>query len=249
MPRSALAVLVALIVSFGASGQPMDEAPWWKSRQAMELALREDPDVLRRPHRFGRTGLHVAAERGDPALVAAILDHKIDPDVRDDAGSTPLIAAVLGAGRVQSIARYRLRSDHNESHEPRRFLEVLKLLLARGADVNGATRHGLTALRQPSGFQAHSWSRGCSMPAQIRSVNETGNEAETVIETAVRARSPEVVRMLLARGAKVQFDARRNHILASAAAVGSPNILHQMMAAGADFSHRMTTQVRAITHC
>jgi ankyrin repeat protein len=68
--------------------------------------------------------LHDAALGGHRDLVALLLDHGADPEAREaESGSTPLyVAASMGR------------------------LEVVELLLARGAVVNAANKSGATPL-------------------------------------------------------------------------------------------------------
>ena len=60
---------------------------------------------------WGYTALHFAAHNGDAKMVEFLLKHKADPNARDEQGLTPII---------QSF----------------KSLEVIKLLLAYGADIN-----------------------------------------------------------------------------------------------------------------
>ena len=74
--------------------------------------------------RWGRSFvLHVAAERGDAAVVSLLLRAFADVDVVDQDGNTPLLLAC--------------RPGH---------LEVAKALLDKGADASAANRHGDTPL-------------------------------------------------------------------------------------------------------
>jgi uncharacterized protein len=93
----------------------------------LEEVLRADPD-LTRTNRFGGTALIPAADRGHVEVVRRLLETEIEVDHVNDLGWTALLEAViLGEGGV-------------------RHTEIVRLLLAAGADSSIADREGVTAL-------------------------------------------------------------------------------------------------------
>ena len=84
----------------------------------------------------GATPLLRAALCGDLMVVRLLLDHQADPSIPTFDHTTPLMAA-SGVGWADGMLR-----EYSEEQT----LEVVKLLLDQGSDVNAANDHGITAL-------------------------------------------------------------------------------------------------------
>jgi ankyrin repeat protein len=84
----------------------------------------------------GATPLLRAALCGDLTVVKLLLDHRADPLIPTFDRTTPLMAA-SGVGWADGMLH-----EYTEDQT----LEVIKLLLSLGADVNAANDHGITAL-------------------------------------------------------------------------------------------------------
>ncbi|HEX4274257.1 MAG TPA: ankyrin repeat domain-containing protein [Bryobacteraceae bacterium] len=84
----------------------------------------------------GATPLLRAALCGDLTVVRMLLAHKADPLIPTFDNTTPLMVAA-GVGWADGMLR-----EYSEDQT----LEVVKLLLSLGADVNAANDHGITAL-------------------------------------------------------------------------------------------------------
>lgn len=84
----------------------------------------------------GATPLLRAALCGDLAVVRLLLAHKADPKIPTFDHTTPLMTA-SGVGWADGMLR-----EYSEDQT----LEVVRLLLDLGADVNAANDHGITAL-------------------------------------------------------------------------------------------------------
>jgi ankyrin repeat protein len=86
----------------------------------------------------GTTPLIRAAKSGDIAAVKLLLEHGALPDLPNNLGITPLMAAA-GIGSTTIDIRGRFRNEQQ-------CIEAGKLLLAAGADVNARRDNGQTAL-------------------------------------------------------------------------------------------------------
>jgi ankyrin repeat protein len=85
----------------------------------------------------GATPLLRAAQSGDLPLMKLLLEHKADPNINTDTGVTPLMVA-SGIGWVEGVTY---------EWSPAQTLEVVKLLIELGNDVNARdTTEGRTAL-------------------------------------------------------------------------------------------------------
>ena len=96
MPARLLAICVAILLiawPAPAADLTVDWAPWWSSVAELEKSVAADPQLIHRKHHWGKTALHVAAARGDPEIVAWLLDHGADVNVRSELEMTPLIEA------------------------------------------------------------------------------------------------------------------------------------------------------------
>ena len=107
----------------------------WHSAQAVAMAdvetvqhlLDQTPDLIHTYSSDGWTYLHRAAQFGRHDLADLLLRHGADVNARAHNGiaSTPLLCAVIG-----------------------QHLDLVKYLIARGADVNLATSEGATPLHK-----------------------------------------------------------------------------------------------------
>jgi ankyrin repeat protein len=84
----------------------------------------------------GATPLLRAALSGDLTVVKLLLDHGADPLIPTIDHTTPLMVAA-GVGWADGMLH-----EHSENET----IEVIKLMLSLGADVNAANDHGITAL-------------------------------------------------------------------------------------------------------
>jgi ankyrin repeat protein len=150
-----MAVMCAVVgISCVTRAQPPSTAP---TTAEVERAIAADPAHLTATNDEGLTVLHIAARRGDAALVKRILELGGDPNIgglRPSQGITPLHCAMIGAysdAVVRSVAppdakdwsvdqarqqERRTRGRFNPTRGPMQFDEVTQLLLSRGADVN-----------------------------------------------------------------------------------------------------------------
>jgi ankyrin repeat protein len=115
------------------------------------LEFGANPDATDR--HFGETPLMDAARRGLLEICSALLDHKANPNGTDHDGRTALMDAAVGGVIYQlktekDWARYgdhpRLSGSSLQTSE--NAVEIIELLLARGADINQRNKFGWSAL-------------------------------------------------------------------------------------------------------
>jgi len=106
--------VVQLLLDAGADINLSREDKWHEVRTPLDVALEYDDaeDIVRRlldagasPH--VQDGLHIAAARGDHAVLRALLDHGADPDATNSVGRTLL----HDAARAKSVECTRLLLD------------------------------------------------------------------------------------------------------------------------------------------
>ena len=86
----------------------------------------------------GSTSLMRAAKNGDAAAMRLLLDHGADPSIVQKNHTTALMLAA-GLGRGQGVFAKDYATD-------REMLEAVKVLVARGVDVNAVNDNGQTAM-------------------------------------------------------------------------------------------------------
>lgn len=177
---------------------------------------------------MGRTPLHLAAERGDEAMVQALLDAGADPAIRDINGDT---AAELGelALAVKSL-------EGPDIADFKRIVEAKPHLVGRRIHVGiwrGGTLLHCAIEHKNAEAAAFLLERGADIEA-LRGVpgSALGGFVGTPLAAACAWPNDKIVAMLLARGAVV--DPEHGRPLHSAAAENRPKIVKMLLEAGAD---------------
>lgn len=145
---------------------------------AMEL-LEAEPSLIHACDRNGATPLHVAAEEGNTALVAWLLQRRAGAGKQDLRGWTPLDRATLAAHPQNPVVAQQ-------------FPAIAKLLVEHGAEI---TIRGAVALAD----QARVHSLIGANPALLRQISGSGG----LVTLAVKHGQRDMVRLLLDRGADV----------------------------------------------
>eukprot|EP00960_Hanusia_phi_P026733 746425-Hanusia_phi.AAC.1 len=100
------------------------------------------------------TPLHVAAEGGSEEMVKILLKYGASVDALNDAQDTPLLSAASGGGLKtdSELLEWSLNGSKGEmkayEKQNRRLLQVFKVLIDAGADVNHKNKYGNTALHK-----------------------------------------------------------------------------------------------------
>lgn len=165
---------------------------------------------------YGETALSAAAEKGYADIVHALLARGADPNAREDpmdiwgqrrantrlpVGKTALMLAIAGRPQLSQGGGEVVTGDPKD---PAR-LEIIKTLLAAGANVNATDEKGRTTLL---------WAVPISPLEVIQALLNAGADpniraemnyvlGDTALMAAASAKRPEVVRALLEKGAEV----------------------------------------------
>ena len=157
--------------------------------------------------RAGYTALHVAATSGNLALVKALLDHGADPNARQQKGS-PTKRMPSGHAldfRMVGATPYFLAVRAGQ-------LEVMKLLVAKGADPTIPLKDGRTALMVLAGEatvegQNLSEPKAAAMVAAAvklgTPINQAGPNGNTALHIAATRRRDLIVQALADSGAEL----------------------------------------------
>jgi ankyrin repeat protein len=175
------------------------------AEQAAVGALLLDAGADPNQSSLGYTALHIAATSGDVALVKALLDHGADINARQLKGSPTKRMANGHALDIRMVGAtpYFLAVRAGQ-------LEVMKLLVARGADPTIPLKDGRTALMVLAG---QATVEGPSLPdakagdaiklaVQLGTpVNQAGPDGNTALHIAATRRRDEIVQALADSGA------------------------------------------------
>ncbi len=160
----------------------------------------------------GYSALHVAAAAGDLAMAKALLDHGANPNVRQEKGSpTKRVASGHSMDRRMVGATPFVLAAH-AGH-----LEVMKLLIAKGADPSIPLKDGRSAVmvlashgtvegpRSPDPQAAEAIKLAVKLGTPVDQADLNGN---TALHTAATLRRDVVVQALVDSGAGLEV---RNH--------------------------------------
>jgi hypothetical protein len=147
-----------LLASATGAGAQLNYSESYKFLQAVKDAKgQEVTDMLSRPgatvinshsRETGEGALHIVVRRNDPTYVRFLLEHGADPNIRDNAGITPLMLAVTqnAPACVEALLAHHadpdVANDNGETPLIRavqmRNLGLVRTLLKAGADPDQA---------------------------------------------------------------------------------------------------------------
>jgi ankyrin repeat protein len=178
---------------------------------------------------LGATPLHYAAIYGSPEAIEFLLNAGADPNARDQSGATPLVYAAW------SYERTRLLVEHD-------------------AEVNLATKHGITPLLVASGVHGN-FRTVRYLLEKGADLNARTEENEDVLMRAASFGDPDTLQLLLERGADAKrADKSGFTALQNATSFPDSARIRMLLKAGADpnslntFGGRVKNGPIALTH-
>lgn len=169
----------------------------------------------------GGTPLMVAAAKNRVEIAKNLIEKKANVNAKDKEGSTPLIFAIVGDPKGSaSTEAVKLLLDNNadvnihRTHDgftplmaavAKNDLTIVKLLLAKGADVNAKSKDGITALI----VAAASDNKGSVITDIAKLLLEKGADVNakpeqgmSALTAAKKSNKQDLINILLAAGAK-----------------------------------------------
>jgi ankyrin repeat protein len=181
--------------------------------EAVALFLLEKGADLKKADTIGATPLHAAVQTNRPALVKALLAHGADPNARLTKAPPPL------RGDFQAYTQYvgatPLWYAANARYPD---LDIVRALIAAGADTRAVVQDGTTALMAAVGM-AQNDARRASEAAALDvikllvangvSVNAVNRSGQTALHGAARAGQNTIVAFLAEHGAALDIKDRQ----------------------------------------
>ena len=187
------------------------------------LARGANPDA---DDEYGNTPVTTAASYGRAEVMKILLARRVDVNRRGRNARSPLVAAVSGLG-VQTDIEQRL--------------EVARILIAAGADVNAREPSSeLTPLFYAAGIgTTHSEPMIQLLLAHGADVRAVAMQGTPLVVAAAGSGDRTAVRLLLDRGADVNAADRGGTALSSAAYGGHLEVVSLLLDRGADVNRRV----------
>ncbi|MEA2988063.1 MAG: hypothetical protein QOG83_774 [Alphaproteobacteria bacterium] len=219
-------------------------------KQVRELLAR-DPSLVSRVAKIAGTPLHIAASRGNIAMVELLLTNKADVNAGTFDGTPLHVAAMNGQLAVVELliankAEINNTAKHGQEtplHLAASFgdIAVAQVLLAHGADINAKNLWGDTPLHHVGRCNPVKGGPMAELlTAQGADVNAKAKQDITPLHKAAsHGGGREVAEVLLAHGADVNAKAwfgktRKNTPLHQAATYGQSDTVELLLAYGAD---------------
>ena len=173
----------------------------------LALLLLEEGANPNVPDSIGRTPLHAAVETGRPELVKSLLAHGADPNARLTEPPPPLKGDFVGTGRYLGATPLCLAAAARVPD-----VEILRLLIAGGADPNLGASDGATPLMAAVGMVQNEarQAREAEALALVRylvgldiDINATDRRGRTAMHGAARLARNTLIPVLVEHGAEL----------------------------------------------
>ena len=230
---------------------PLYHAAWRGHKEVAELLIAKGADVNMKDVE-GVTPLHLAADRGHTEVVELLITKGADVNAKCDEGETPLDWAIMnkqteltallrkhcGKTGEESTALIDAAADGN--------IEVVKQLLAAGANVNAKNKWGGTPL--------HWAARGGHkeivelLIAKGANVNAKNDEDGTPLHLAADRGHTEVVELLITAGADVNAKDDEGETPLDQAGTSWPEIANLLRKHGGKTGEELALMPRLVQH-
>jgi len=215
----------------------------YERSQIVELILKKTPGLVNQKSIAGLTVLHDAVEKGNVNMVKKLLEHKADPNIKDDKERTALHCAI--ESKRPQIIELILKQATPELVNQKRAggltalqdaikngdLDVVKKLLEHKADLNLTENQGRVALDWIIASKNFPMLELILEWASPESVNQKNIAGLTILHQAVEKDDVDVVKKLLAHKANPgQTDDQEQTILHYAIELKNPQIIELILA-------------------
>lgn len=199
--------------------------------------------------------IQTAVVSGDKTKVEQLLNKGVDPNTKDDSGSTPLhYAAFFGDKDMSEILVIRganVNAQNSDGSTPLHIAtamsnrDVVELLITKGSDVNAQNHDGMTPLSFAS--SADIAKLLIENGAKVNGILQSNNKTPKIyipskifpLMSAAYSGNTEVAKVLIANGANVnEINVFGNTSLHMAAKAGHQDMIDLLIAHGAKLNIR-----------
>ncbi|MBQ2760941.1 MAG: ankyrin repeat domain-containing protein [Mailhella sp.] len=196
----------------------------------------------------GLTALHAAAEMKDVEKAELLIRHGINVDARSLKGNTPLHIATGKTStldyHIETYGGKGIMLSPEEKEELEQYLkseqlEMVSMLLAKGANPNAANKGKVTPLHSAASYGRAQVVK--KLIAHNANVNLLDGQGWSPLEWAIASDNFETVQVLLSNGVSIKKTTTPySSPLHGAVAKGNLKISKALIACGADVNHPIT---------